>query len=271
MPDPLVDLSVILPCHNAAAIVVRSVRALTGYLDSVLSSWEIIIVDDGDNDFASTPLPRLPNLHLLRHPRNLGKGAAVRTGMLAARGKVRVFTDADLPYDRELIPLMRELITTRGFHLVIGDRTLPGSVYAEATSLSRRALSGIASRLIGTLVTGGFFDTQCGIKAVRGDVADELFRLVRINRFAFEVEVVYLALKHGLDVKRVPVRLRRNLGSSVHPIRDSIRAAWDILAIKARQVRGHYESAALRSIVSSEAASMQARFDAITDSHPPAS
>ena len=166
------------------------------------------MVDDGGGDFESAPLPARANIRLLRHERNRGKGAAVRTGMLAARGRVRDLTDADLPYDRELIPLMTELIDARGFHLVIGDRTLPGSVYGEATSLARRMLSGFASKFVGTLVTGGFFDTQCGIKAVRVHVPTA-FPAVRIDRFAFEVEVVYLALKHGLDIKRVPVRLRR--------------------------------------------------------------
>jgi len=260
-PLPVPAVSVILPCYAGTALAVRSVEVLSAYLSGVLPSWEIIVVDDGGNDFAAHPLPAVPGVRLLRHARNLGKGAAVRTGMLAATGRVRVFTDVDLPYDRELIPLMAEVITARGFHLAIGDRTLPGSTYAEATSLTRRALSAVASRFIGTLVTGGFFDTQCGIKAVRGDVADELFRLVRIGRFAFEVEVVYLALKYGLDVKRVPVRLRRNLGSSVRPMRDALRSLADLVSMKLRQVRGRYRSEALERLVAAEHAALRARFE----------
>lgn len=254
-------VSVVLPCYAAAPVAVRSVEVLSAYLDRVLPGWEILVVDDGGNDFAANPLPALPGVRLLRHSRNLGKGAAVRTGMLAARGRVRVFTDVDLPYDRELIPLMAEYITARGFHLAIGDRTLPGSIYAEATSLTRRGLSSLASLFIGTLVTGGFFDTQCGIKAVRGDVADELFRLVRIERFAFEVEVVYLALKHGLDVKRVPVRLRRNVSSSVRPLRDAARSLLDLWTMKLRQLRGRYRSEALEFLVAAETAALRARFE----------
>jgi len=258
--DPAV--SVVLPSYRAAALAVRSAEVLAGYLDRVLPSWEILVVDDGGGDLTPAALPPRPEVRLLRHDRNLGKGAAVRTGMLAARGRVRVFTDADLPYDRELIPLMTELITARGFHLVIGDRTLPGSVFGEATSLSRRTLSALASKFIGTLVTGGFFDTQCGIKAVRGDVAEELFRLVRINRFAFEVEVVYIALKHGLDIKRVPVRLRRNLGTSVRPFRDSARSLFDLAGLKLRQLRGGYLSAPLAALAAAETAALRRRFEA---------
>jgi len=255
------SLSVILPCYSAAPMAARSVAVLSAYLATLVPHWEIVVVDDGNNDFTASPLPDLPGVRLLRHPRNLGKGAAVRTGMLAARGQVRVFTDVDMPYDRELIPVMAEYITSRGFHLVIGDRTFPESRYARATSLSRRALSTLASRLIGSMVTGGFFDTQCGIKAIRGDIADELFRLVRIRRFAFDVEVIYLALKHRLDIKRVPVRLRRNLATSVRPFRDAFQAGIDILAIKARQLGGQYRSEALENLIASEAEILRARFD----------
>jgi dolichyl-phosphate beta-glucosyltransferase len=252
-------VSVVLPCYRAAETASRTVEALSAYLPTVSATWEILVVDDGGNDFGATPLPDRPGVRLLSHPRNRGKGAAVRTGMLAARGQVRVFTDVDMPYDRELVPLMMEYITQAGFHLVIGDRTLPGSVYAEATSVTRRLLSGVASRFIGSLVTGGFHDTQCGIKAMRGDVADQLFPLVRIDRFAFDVEVVYLALKHRLDIKRVPVRLRRGDGSSVRPVRDAIRSSVDLLAIKWRQTRGDYRSPGLEAIVRGEQSAARVR------------
>lgn len=262
-PAPAPALSVVLPCYAAAALAIRSAETLAAYLPAVAPTWEILIVDDGANDFDAPELARIPGLRLIKHPRNLGKGAAVRTGVLAARGRVRVFTDADMPYDRELIPLMAEYINSQGFHLVIGDRTLPGSVYGAATSPARRLLSGVASRFIGALVTGGFFDTQCGIKAIRGDVADALFPLVRIRRFAFDIEVIYLALKHGLAVKRVPVRLRRNLGTSVRPIPDAARSTVDILSIKLRQMRGQYQSEALESIVDAEIATLRARYERI--------
>jgi dolichyl-phosphate beta-glucosyltransferase len=253
------DISVVLPCYRATETASRTAEALSAYLPTVSSSWEIIVVDDGGNDFGATPLPNRSGIRLLSHPRNRGKGAAVRTGMLAARGRVRVFTDVDMPYDMELVPLMMEYITRSGFHLVIGDRSLPESVYGEATSFTRRVLSGVASRFIGSLVTGGFYDTQCGVKAVRGDVADELFPLVRIDGFAFDVEVVYLALKHRLDIKRVPVHLRRGDGSSVRPIHDSIRSTMDLLAMKWRQTRGEYRSPGLDVIVRGERVAARSR------------
>lgn len=245
------ELSVILPVYAAAPLAARSVATLIDYLSELGGRWEIVVVDDGGNDFAAHPLPEHPALHLLRHGANRGKGAAVRTGMLAATGEVRLYTDVDLPYDLELLPTLHGHIVS-GFHLATGDRTLPGSTYVQRTG-SRGALSAVASTFIGSLVTGGFYDTQCGLKALRGDVAEELFRLVTIPGFAFDVEVIYLALKHRLDIKRVPVQLRRDETSSVRVLRDSLHGLVDILGIKARQLRGAYRSEALESIIKHEA------------------
>lgn len=209
-------------------------------------------MDDGGGDFPPNAFAGEPDVRLLRLERNRGKGAAVAAGMRQARGRVRVFTDADLPYDPDLIPVIAAYILDRGFHLVIGDRTLPASSYHLRVGWTRRILSAVFSAFVGTIVTGGFFDTQCGLKGIRGDVADILFDLVRIDGFAFDVELVYLALKYGADVKRLPVRLRRNDTSSVRVWRDSFVGAVDVLRIKHNQLRGHYRSARLSAIVDAD-------------------
>jgi len=144
------------------------------------------------------------------------------------------------------------LVLDRRFHVVIGDRTLPDSRYRADLSLGRRLASGVFTQIVGTLVTGGFFDTQCGLKGMRGDVADELFRLRRIDRFAFDVELVYLALHHRLDIKRIPVQLRANETSSVRLFRDSARGMVDVMSIKYHQLRSHYASEILEGIVRGE-------------------
>src|SRR6185369_16744187 len=129
-------------------------------------------------------------VRVLRLPHS-GKGGALRAGMTAARGEIRAFTDADLPYGLDLLPLAMEW----------------------------------------TRVTGGIYDTQCGFKVFRGDVAAELFRVARVDGFAIDVEVIYLLLKYRLDVKRIPVRLERNAPSSVHVLRDSVASVRDIASI----------------------------------------
>ncbi len=247
------DLSVILPCYRAADIAEQSVATLGAYLDRRPESWEIVVVDDGGGDFPNDPWPGIPNVRLIRMPENRGKGAAVVAGMLAATGTVRVFTDVDLPYDLELFPVMVGHVRDQGFHVVVGDRTLPGSSYAADLTTSRRLMSGIGSFLAGRLVTGGFFDTQCGLKGMRGDVAEALCQLLHIRRFAFDIELIYIALKHRLDIKRVPVQLRRNTSTSVRPVRDSVRSLTDLFLIKVHQLRGRYDSPALDEIVIREA------------------
>jgi dolichyl-phosphate beta-glucosyltransferase len=246
------DLSVILPCYRSAVLARHSVDRLSSFLDGAVGDWEIVVVDDGGHDFPQDAFAGCRGVRLIQLPSNRGKGAAVRTGMQRSQGRVRVFTDVDLPYDLDLIPVMVRCIRDLGYHLVIGDRTLPGSTYTTATSWKRALASGLFSDVVGRVVTGGFFDTQCGLKAVRGDIADLLFPLQRIDRFAFDVELVYLALKHRLDIKRIPVQLRNNQTSTVRLFRDSAQGVIDIARIKYHQMSGHYRCEELDRITHGE-------------------
>jgi len=132
-------------------------------------------------------------------------------------------------------------IEDRRLHAVVGDRTLPGSTYEHAGPL-RAAISGIASFAFRTMVTGGVYDTQCGFKAFRGDVAQELSRLSRIDGFAIDVELIYLMLKYRLDFNRIPVRLRNSAPSTVRVVRDTARASRDILRMRRNFALGRYRS-----------------------------
>ena len=258
-------VSVVLPCFRSATLAEGSAARLSEYLASAGFTYEIVVVDDGGRDFRDDAFAGRLDVRLVRLDRNRGKGAAVRAGMLAARGEVRVFTDVDLPYDLDLIPVMREYIRTSGYHLVIGDRTLPGSAYSEVTSAKRRAASAVFSAFVGRIVTGGFFDTQCGLKAIRGDLADLMFPLQRIDRFTFDVELVYLALKHRLDIKRIPVQLRNNQTSTVRLFRDSTQGVADVVRIKYHQARGHYQSAEIDEILHAEFVGTRRRVGAVLD------
>jgi len=253
-----VALSVVLPCYRAAALAGESVTRLVGALSGRVDTFEIIIVDDGAGDCADALGSLAPGaggtLRVITLPTNRGKGAAVAAGMKAARGAVRVFTDVDLPYGTAPIRLVNALIRARGFHMVIGDRTFPQSRYETELPLGRRLASTVFSRITATLVTGGFFDTQCGLKGFRGDVADALFSLQRVNRFAFDVELIYLALKYGLEIKRIPVVLESNETSSVRLGRDALRTFGDVARIKYNQLRGNYASQPLSGLVARECA-----------------
>ena len=248
MPDP-VHVSVVIPCYRSASLALESASRLEAFFEETGLNWEALIVDDGGGDFPAQPWPIGSRIRLLKLPRNRGKGAAVTAGMAEASGQVRIFTDVDLPYGLDPLRLMIHLVLNGRWHLIIGDRTLPGSTYRREQSWSRRALSVGSAALIGSMVTGGFHDTQCGIKAIRGDVAPELFRLLRTERFTFDVELVYCALKHRLDIKRIPVRLERNVTSSVRPMRDGLRGLIDLARIKRNQLLGRYDSATLDGLL----------------------
>jgi dolichyl-phosphate beta-glucosyltransferase len=250
-------LSVVLPCYRAAPTARRSVAQLSEFLEGWLGGrWEIVVVDDGGGDFAASEWSDDPRVRLVRFVANRGKGAAVAAGMTTARGAYRLFTDVDIPYGMTPIPAMLHYLRSGHFHLVMGDRNLPGSSYHEAQGAVRRSVSRISALLIGTIVTGGFFDTQCGLKALRGDVADLVFPLMRITSFTFDVELLYIALLHRLDIKRIPVRLERNETSSVRIVRDSLKGLVDLALIGARRGRGRYELAALRDLTAREFASV---------------
>jgi len=245
------DVSLVLPAYDSADYIGASVASCLEFFERHGLQGEVIVADDGSSDGTHQLVPQGERVKVVRLEANRGKGAGLRLGMSAATGRLRVFTDADLPYGLEPLLLARTFIEQRGFHAVIGDRTMPGSTY-QSVGPARRVLSEAASFAFRTLVTGGIFDTQCGFKAFRGDVADELFRISRVDRFAVDVELIYLLLKYRLDIKRIPVRLERNASSSVHVVRDSLRSVVDITHIRLNWARDRYRSPVLEGILAAD-------------------
>lgn len=235
---------------------------LSHALSGRVPTYEIIVVDDGAGDCASAigsmVAGKGASIRVITLPVNRGKGAAVAEGMRAASGEVRVFTDIDVPYGTTPIMVIEALIRSRGFHMVIGDRTFPQSRYETELPFGRRIASSVFSHVTATLVTGGFFDTQCGLKGFRGDVAEALFGLQTVDRFAFDVELIYLALKNGLEIKRIPVMLETKSASTVKLGSDSLRTLIDVGRIKLNQMRGAYANHHLSTLVARECGALSA-------------
>jgi len=242
MSDP-VYLSIVVPSFDSAEILGRNLPVLLSYLQKQEYTWEVIVVDDGSNDQGATEsVCRELDCVFCQSEKNLGKGAAVRTGMKAARGLFRIFTDADIPYELEAIGTMMRYLDFKEFQLVIGDRNLKGSSYLEEISGLRKFTSVFFTRFVGTIVTANFFDTQCGLKGFRGDAADFIFKHARINGFAFDVELIYIALKQTMEIKRIPVRLRNQEKSTVRVLRHGMVMFFDLFRIKYYNMKGYYKA-----------------------------
>jgi len=241
-PGSTPDVSVVLPAYQAAAVAQRQVPVLQEFLARIGVPHEVILVDDGsDDDGATAEVARRLGVTYLVQPTNQGKGAAVRRGMRAARGRYRLYTDIDVPYDLASLESVLWYLSFKEYDMVAGDRTLANSSYFHRVPVARQLASKVYSTLVGRFLVGGWFDTQCGLKGFAGPVADDLFSVARIDRFAFDVELFYLALKRNYDIKRVPVRLRVNETSSIHLARDGAAMVRDLGVMRLHQLLGHYQ------------------------------
>lgn len=235
-------LSIILPSYKGAEILKKHLPDFIRYLNQRGLAFEIIVVDDGSNDGGATQAAADENGCIyLANPRNLGKGAAVKKGMLSAKGDFRIFTDVDIPFHFSVMDQFFRYLDFKEFDVVIGDRTLPQSAYFKKIMPLRKIGTKVISRIIGIFIAGGLFDTQCGIKGFRAAVAEDLFSKSRIRRFAFDVEILYIALKRNYDIKRVPVQLRCNEGSTMKIFQEGLRLILDLLKIKWNYLHGFYD------------------------------
>ncbi|MCK9421880.1 MAG: glycosyltransferase [Bacteroidales bacterium] len=235
-------LSVVVPSYKSAGILEKNLPVLLSYLQKQDYTYEVIVVDDGSNDHGMTEaVCRKLACVFCQNEENMGKGAAVRTGMKVARGLFRIFTDADIPYELDAIGTILRYLDFKEFQLVIGDRNLKGSSYLTEIPELRKLTSVFFTRFVGTIVTANFFDTQCGLKGFRGEVADFIFQHARINGFAFDVELLYIALKQNFEIKRIPVRLSNQEKSTVRVLRHGIGMFFDLFWIKLNNIRGYYK------------------------------
>ena len=244
------ELSVILPIYNRGAQIRADVTRLVSFLESHFSSFEVILVNDGSSDDTAAQLGLLHHsaIRVEHLSENRGKFAAIKRGMELSRGACRIFTDADLPYDDEAICYIYELVLGRGYHVVVGDRTLFESNYNRGVPLRRRIASRAYSHIIRLLLTGGLNDTQCGIKGFSAAAAQALFPLVRDNRFAGDIELIYIALKYNLEIRRIPVRLRHWNASTIAFSRDVLPMLYRVVALPILWRTGEYKSQALKEL-----------------------
>ena len=232
------SVSVIVPCYNEARGIAASLTALDRYLSNTYR-YEIIAVDDGSTDDTAAELTRvsdaMSSLKITSNGENRGKGYSVRSGVGLATMEVVLFTDADLSTPVEEIGRALEILSSRDYDVVIGSRTLPGA-NIEIRQPPYRVLMGRVFAFVIHTVLGlkDLSDTQCGFKVFKKDAAKDIFARQTLDRFAFDVEILFLAQQLGYRVYEMPVTWRNRKESTVHPLRDALRMFRDVLAIKRR-------------------------------------
>jgi dolichyl-phosphate beta-glucosyltransferase len=233
-------LSVVVPAYNESGRLPGSLRRMREHLDAAGEEYEVIVVDDGSADDTYAGSAALaeswPQLTVLRFERNRGKGAAVREGMLHAKGEHRLFSDADLSTPLEELPRLRSQLEG-DTHVAIGSRGLADS-RIEVHQEKRRELMGRTyNKLLQLLVLPGVHDSQCGFKVFTAEAAVACFGPLRTMRFGFDAEVLLRAKARGWRIAEVPVRWRHVEASRVNLVRDASRMLWDLVLLRVRRGR----------------------------------
>ncbi len=240
-----IRLTVVVPAYNEAARIDASLTRILEYLNASPSSSELIVVVDGSTDDtlrrAEAAQPGRVGLRTIHSHVNHGKGFAVRQGMLAARGRYVLFSDADLSTPIEeagrLVTAIEE-----GADVAIGSRSLPGSDVRVRQPLWRESMGRAFNWFVQRLALPGIIDSQCGFKCFRREAARRLFDRQRLDGFAFDVEVLSLARVFGYRIVEVPVVWIDEPNSKVHPVRDSAQMLLDLARIRWRIRHGQYET-----------------------------
>ena len=241
-------LSIVVPAYNEESHIGPTLSELLRFARNRFGTAEIIVVDDGSTDRTAPIVQEIaggrdgnvPRVAVLSHTRNLGKGAAVRTGVLAASGDIVLFTDADLSAPIDEAALLIEPILRDECDIAIGSRALDRRLIGVRQSRFREMAGRVFNWLVRMCTRLTIRDTQCGFKAFRRSVMEPVFRAARVEGFAFDVEILYLARRRGLRIREIPVRWNHVEQTKVSLLRDSARMFRDVLAVRWNDLLGRY-------------------------------
>jgi dolichyl-phosphate beta-glucosyltransferase len=233
--DP--DLSIIIPAYNEAGRIVQTLQRINDYLMGSSLSSEILVVLDGPTDNTLGVLreftEKVPNLRILERRQNRGKGYTVREGMLKAAGRLRLFCDADNSTDiahfDKMVPLFKE-----GYDIVIASRHPKDAAGAQQVlpqARSKRIIGKLGNMIIQTVAVRGIWDTQCGFKAFRAEVAERIFSQTTIEGWAFDIEVLALAQAANYKTGIIPAYWINDTRSHVRPF-DYARVLLDTFRVR---------------------------------------
>jgi dolichyl-phosphate beta-glucosyltransferase len=229
--------TLVVPAYNESTRIEACIRNVAQWAHARPGGWdwETILVDDGSTDDTVLRARRVAgeeklDLRVISYGENRGKGAAIREGVLASSGDPLLISDTDLSTPlSEWVKLAERLPT---HPVAIGSRGMEQDLVRKRQAIHRILLGKVGNTIIQVFAVPGIQDTQCGFKLFQGDVARELFADARIDRFAWDVEVLYLAQRWGLAIAEVPVLWFNSPESKVRVVRDAVQTLWDVLRIR---------------------------------------
>ncbi len=241
-----ISLSIVVPAFNEEARLGRSIGLILRYLEEHVPDAELIVVDDGSTDHtkdvaekACADFPKIPT-RVIRYEENRGKGFAVRTGLEAAAGKIALFSDADLSTPIEEIPKLVGPIEAGQYDVTFGSRALDRDLIGTRQPWRREQGGKVFNFVVRTFTRLPFWDTQCGFKAFDMEKFRPLLTVMKIDRFGFDVEFLYVAMLRDLRLKEIPVRWDHCDGTKVSIFRDSFRMFFEIQLIRGNAKKGKY-------------------------------
>lgn len=242
---PKCHLSVVIPAYNEQNRLPTTLDAVLGWLARKDFSYEVLVVNDGSTDDMISTIKHKyaneDNLQVWSLPRNMGKGAAVREGMLLANGEYRVFMDADHQIRINELDAFMPLATSN--RVIIGSKYAAADIGKNEIAASRMFVSRLGNLIIRFLLSMELKDTQCGFKLFPAEVAETVFRLQKLGGFAFDVEILSLAQLFKIEVLELPITLYPASETRVRTIKDSISVFVDLLKIKLNIWRRKYKVA----------------------------
>lgn len=238
------DLTVIIPGYNEEKRLPRTLGQVRQYLEEWGIDYRVVVVDDGSRDGTTAAANGFgPRFRVITLPQNRGKGAAVRTGMLSATGRVVAFTDADLPYSLDSLKAGYKLIRAGRCQVTFGARDYDGSKELVRRRLLRRAASAVFRQVVRLMISRDVTDTQAGLKLFSAEASRAIFSRTTIDGFAFDVEVVFLTHHMKLSYQRIPVDLINEESSSLSVWRHTLPMLREVVQVRLRALQGAYQGA----------------------------
>lgn len=241
------EVSIVVPAFEEQDRLGDSLVKIADYLRAASPGAEIIVVDDGSKDRTAEVgrevLAGFPDIasNVVRYEHNRGKGYAVKTGLLAARADIALFSDADLSTPIGEMPKLVDPIKAGEFDVTFGSRALDRSLIGTHQPWRREQGGKVFNLVVRTLTGLPFWDTQCGFKAFNLTKFRALLDVMQIDRFGFDVEFLYVAHLHGLRLNEVPVRWDNDDRSKVNVMRDSLRMFNEVREIRRNAKKGIYK------------------------------